>query len=905
MNSRFLERKIEILYQWCLNKMLSLRPKYKKTKTMKKQVLSAIAFGLGAGLLTAQVEEVDKTMFPIMTNAVKTYDNGDVFQGNSFYTRGGGSSPVISSFGDTIFAETFGDGLNGDPGNGSWSNTGSANWEYRGPATTPDVTVGSRGAYIGTRGPIQSLTPGNGFMIFDSDYLDNNGNPNTMGQGSNPTPHTGVLESPVMNFSNYTAIFLDMRSSFRRFQATCYIVFSTDGGATYTDTMHIYDSDFPVNSATADDARVLMPLPNSVPGNSQVRARIVFDGVTESNANGSGYYYWMIDDVYFVEAPENELELLDVYLGPNSRKRYYGNIPYRHARNDTMFVSGWLRNNGTNTQPNSRIDTYFNGVLENSSAGIPSIPGQTDSVANNGFIHMDKPSVPYLVDFVAASDLPSGLPENDTISINFSITDSIYSRSLNGFTRDNGNFYQGYDYAIGAQFPFPEPDTIKSVDIYFSRFTSQQNPSVIITVWDGNLNPVETMFTTITPNQVGNWANFDINDVPVPAGAQYVVGWEAVGDSVSWAQGQDGADPQTIFVRPENSNGNWFFTTTSNPKIRVNLSKSDCPPISGSVSNVQQAGCGLADGSATVTPNDSNNTILWPDNTTAPTNNSLAAGVYQVSLIDDNNCVGEVEVIIDNANAPVRQGSGVDVIQEISCNQANDPDGNLSNDGILEPQFTGGTPPYTYSWTGGSTTGDTVNSGRLEGLGAGSYRVTVVDANNCETFSQGFVTLVPPIQMLVNANHVTANPAGECTAVVTEGGEAPFTYEWNTGSTSESVTTDEPEPFTYEVTVTDDNGCVNDDNCQPVSSADLVLNEGIKVYPNPNSGVFNVEFTDVNGTYSIVMRNIVGQIVAQERVNVAGNNITTMNLDNLSSGLYLLEVADGKGNRAVHKLTVK
>lgn len=870
---------------------------------MKKHVLSAIAVSFGVGSLVAQVQEVDQKQFPIMNSAQLSVE-GDVVGGNSLFTRGGGNSPAISSFGDTVFFETFSDGLNGDPGNGSWTNVGSANWEYRGPGTTPDISVGSRGAYVGTRGPIQSLTPANGFMIFDSDYLDNNGNPNTMGQGTNPTPHMGIIESPTIDFSGYASMFLDMRSSFRRFQATCYMVFSLDNGSTWTDTLHIYDADFTVNSATSSDARVLEPLPPAVPGNSQVKVRVVFDGQTESNANGSGYYYWMIDDLYFVEAPDNELELLDVYLGSN-RTQFFGNIPYRHAKEDTVFVSGWIRNNGTVAQPNSRIDAYFNGNLENASQSITSLPGSRDSLNNNGFIVLDKPSVPYTANFVVASDLPSQLPENDTISMRFNITDSIYSRAADHFTRDNGNFYQGYNYAIGTMFPFAEPDTIKSVDIYFSRFTSERNPSVIITVWDGAFTPIETMFTTITPNMVGNWANFDINDVPVQAGQQVTVGWETVQDSVSWAQGQDGADPQTVFVRPDNSAGTWFFSTTANPKIRLNVSAGDCPTITGTVSNVQDAGCGLADGSATVTPDDPNNTVLWPDNTTGETNSALAAGVYQVSLIDDNNCVGEVEVVIDNVGGPQRQGSGVDVAQEISCNQANDPDGTLSNDGALDPQFSGGTPPYTFSWTGGSTTSDSAGTGRLEGLGAGSYRVTVTDANNCEAFSQGFVTLIPPTQMIVDANHVTANPAGTITASVTSGGVAPFTFEWNTGATGETVTSDEPEPFTYEVTVTDDNGCVAETTNQPVNVGDVSLNSGIKVYPNPNDGMFNVEFTDLNGTYSINLRNVVGQVVAQERVNVNGNNVTVMNLDNLSSGLYLLEVIDGKGNRAVHKLTVK
>ena len=105
-----------------------------------------------------------------------------------------------------IWSEDF---ANGIPA--GWSQNGSpaaALWEYRGPNTAPNDTAGSRGAYAGQAAvssnlgdPIQSPTRSNGFMIFDSDYLDNNGNQNTIGLGAAPSPHLGRLRTSVIDLS--------------------------------------------------------------------------------------------------------------------------------------------------------------------------------------------------------------------------------------------------------------------------------------------------------------------------------------------------------------------------------------------------------------------------------------------------------------------------------------------------------------------------------------------------------------------------------------------------------------------------------------------------------------------------------------------------------------------------------
>ena len=100
--------------------------------------------------------------------------------------------PISGSSGaeTIIWSEDFSNGIPS-----TWLNYGTANgtsdpdakWEYRGPNTTPSNSVGSRGAYMSAQTPIASATASNGFVIFDSDYLDNGGIAGNFGNG--PVPY--------------------------------------------------------------------------------------------------------------------------------------------------------------------------------------------------------------------------------------------------------------------------------------------------------------------------------------------------------------------------------------------------------------------------------------------------------------------------------------------------------------------------------------------------------------------------------------------------------------------------------------------------------------------------------------------------------------------------------------------
>jgi hypothetical protein len=106
--------------------------------------------------------------------------------------------------------------------------------------------------------------------------------------------------------------------------------------------------------------------------------------------------------------------------------------------------------------------------------------------------------------------------------------------------------------------------------------------------------------------------------------------------------------------------------------------------------------------------------------------------------------------------------------------------------------ITQGVAPFTYLWDNGATTPV------LSGVGEGTYCVTVTDASGCTNATCTYVQGGGFCEA-----YIAVEPAGGLTAYGY--GEAPFTYVWNTGETTQSIYPNVEGLFC--VTVTDANGC--------------------------------------------------------------------------------------------------
>jgi len=123
--------------------------------------------------------------------------------------------------------------------------------------------------------------------------------------------------------------------------------------------------------------------------------------------------------------------------------------------------------------------------------------------------------------------------------------------------------------------------------------------------------------------------------------------------------------------------------------------------------------------------------------------------------------------------------------------------------GFFEVTATGGTPTYSFNWdNGGPTTPE------ITDLCAGSYFITVTDANGCQAVSQAMIVEENPMLMLM-LDYVTNATNGICNGSAgfdySMGGASPHSYVWNTGVSG--LSTGYVCPGDYEITLTDSVGC--------------------------------------------------------------------------------------------------
>ncbi|SDJ94501.1 SprB repeat-containing protein, partial [Flavobacterium glycines] len=194
----------------------------------------------------------------------------------------------------------------------------------------------------------------------------------------------------------------------------------------------------------------------------------------------------------------------------------------------------------------------------------------------------------------------------------------------------------------------------------------------------------------------------------------------------------------------------------------------DSTPLSATTSQTNVSCNGGSNGSATVTASGgaAPYTYSWsPSGGTNATATGLTAGSYTVTITDANSSSISKTFTITQPSAIV---SSVSSQTNVSCNGG--------SNGSATINVTGGTASYTYSWSPSGGTAATAT-----GLAAGTYTVTITDANLC-TKTQS-VTITQPsaiVSSVSSQTNVSCNGGSNGSATVTaSGGTGSLTYSWS------------------------------------------------------------------------------------------------------------------------------
>ncbi len=315
---------------------------------------------------------------------------------------------------------------------------------------------------------------------------------------------------------------------------------------------------------------------------------------------------------------------------------------------------------------------------------------------------------------------------------------------------------------------------------------------------------------------------------PQPLGSTIAVISDYNGVDISCFGGNDGQAQVTVTGGTTNYNYLWsngettdiainltagqhFVTVTdaNGCEITNTITLTEPQPLSSTTAvtsdyNGQDISCnGENDGQANVivTGGTAPYSYLWSNSDMIDTANNLTAGQYFVTVTDANGCqiIDSITIteppVLSSTTTVLSNYSG----QAISCNGA--------SDGQVQVTAVGGTTPYTYLWDNGQTLNIASN------LSAGTYFVTVTDANGCQSINNITITDPPILTSTTavisdyNGQNISCNGESDGAAsVAIVGGTAPYTYMWS-GGVGFTDTVSNLSAGQYFVTATDANGC--------------------------------------------------------------------------------------------------
>ncbi len=320
--------------------------------------------------------------------------------------------------------------------------------------------------------------------------------------------------------------------------------------------------------------------------------------------------------------------------------------------------------------------------------------------------------------------------------------------------------------------------------------------------------------------------------------------------NVSWST--PGTKPITFSINDNGCTGDSTQNVVVLPDPQIILTPSPASCFGNSTGSISTTETGQ------VTPY----TYIWSNGSTSQNPTNLPAGNYTVTASNAYGCVFTAATTITQPTLLTLSTTSTPV----SCFGG--------SNGTVNGIANGGTVPYSYAWS------DPLNQNTqtASNLVAGSYTLTVTDANGCTVTSSVLVTQ-PAASISVTSTSTDISCFGMADGTIDVqviGGTSPITFLWNNAATTNMI--NNLTAGIYTITVTDFNGCTASQSwtlTEPLALAHSATTTNASCFGYTDGAVY---LSVNNGTppYSYIW----------------SNNANTATLNGVQAGNYQVTVTD-------------
>ena len=377
--------------------------------------------------------------------------------------------------------------------------------------------------------------------------------------------------------------------------------------------------------------------------------------------------------------------------------------------------------------------------------------------------------------------------------------------------------------------PTPYSNIISGVYTYYAEASllgcaAPRTPTSVTVGIPVTVNPIASPGAVCSGTNTSLNANIDNGSVP------FTISWTPstfLSSTTSATPTVNGITATTTYtVNVTDACGNsatGSVTVDVNPLPIINITTVPAPPVI------------CASGSVTLTGNGAN-TYSWSPATNLNTtsgatviSNTTTTRTYTVTGTDINGCsaTSSVQVVYSPAINPVA-GSNTPFCPGGNINLTSTPSG------------------MSYQWSGPNGFSSTAQNPVISGAGAaeaGTYIVTVTDANNCTASASTVVLLTIPVGATANIVSTVPSPlCGQGNANLNAdpvNGKSPYAYEWTPATFLNSTTSKTPvatainATTTYTVTITDACGF----SATAQTTVNILSNPTVSVVSSPLSAL--------------------------------------------------------------------